>query len=864
MMHRLLSLVLLATPIAAARGAEWTALFDGRSLAGWHAVGDPTFSLSDGILIGRQSADHLASGHLLSDATYGDCAIRVCFRAVRGNSGLCFRAAEDGAGGVSGCQAGIDPQRNTGAIHATDGRGWVAEPDPALLADALLRDDWNTLIVSCRGSRIRTALNGVHLAEWHDEQGRRDGHIALSVDGGQDVHIEFQSVDILLDAEREPLTRAADDRRLVEHRSLDGYFPFAPPTTLAAWQQRREAVRQRILVSAGLWPMPRAAPLAPQIHGRIERDDYTIDKVILESWPGFYVTGNLYRPRAAGPHAAVLSPHGHHQHGRFNEVSEGEARAQIARQAEQEQTAARYILQARCVQLARMGCVVFHYDMAGYADSRQIGHAEGFTDLDSLLRLHSFFGLQTFNSRCAFEFLRTLDDVDKARIGVTGASGGGTQTFILCAIDERPAAAFPAVMVSTAMQGGCVCENAPYLRIDTGNVEFAALTAPRPLAMSGAHDWTVDIESKGLPELQRLWRLLGAEDRVAARCWPQFEHNYNLPAREMMYAWFADHLGLVDTSRHERSFEPVAPAALSVFDADHPLPHNATDAAGIKRYWSEDADRQLAALTPHDAASLAEYRRVVGGALAVMLSTHLPAADAIDSTLLGEQRRDAAIRRHLNLARRDSGEVVQAALDIDPVTFAGTVVLDIGGQTDAATATALVRRGAARLAIAPLGSAIADAHLPVDGRHRSYAGYTFGYNRTLLAQRVHDVLTAITYARSLPACRKVVLLGTGDFAPLAILAGALAGEAVAGIAADLTFDYDRVDSIDHPAFLPGAIKYGGMPAFAALCAPTPLFASAGSFAALTRAAYAAIGANDRLADAGDATAEAMLSWLCSP
>src|SRR5271165_2684882 len=131
--------------------------------------------------------------------------------------------------------------------------------------------------------------------------------------------------------------------------------------------------------------------------------------------------------------------------------------------------------------LARLGCVVFHYDMVGNSDSMQIKHREGFKDVDAQLRLQTFMNLQTWNSVRIVDFLHTLPDVDPGRIGVTGASGGGTQTFMLCAIDDRPAAAFPAVMVGTAMQGGCICENASYLRIDGNNVQLAACFAPRPL-----------------------------------------------------------------------------------------------------------------------------------------------------------------------------------------------------------------------------------------------------------------------------------------------------------------------------------------------------------------------------------------------
>lgn len=111
-------------------------------------------------------------------------------------------------------------------------------------------------------------------------------------------------------------------------------------------------------------------------------------------------------------------------------------------------------------------------------------------------------GLQTWNSIRAVDFLSELPDVDPKKIGVTGASGGGTQTFMLACVDRRPKAFFPAVMVSTAMQGGCTCENASYLRINTGNIEFAAMAAPRAVGMSAADDWTKELETKGLPQLK--------------------------------------------------------------------------------------------------------------------------------------------------------------------------------------------------------------------------------------------------------------------------------------------------------------------------------------------------------------------------
>src|SRR5262249_23895046 len=335
------------------------------------------------------------------------------------------------------------------------------------------------------------------------------------------------------------------DSRLGKPIDLNGYFPFTPPASKEAWDSRRQDVREQVLVANGLWPLPPKTPLNPVIHGKIDRDEYTVEKVFFASYPGHYVCGNLYRPKGKTDKlAGVLCPHGHWPNGRFLDQGEKTAQDQIKSGAEKTIEGARHPLQARCAMLARMGCVVFHYDMVGYADSKPIGHRSGFTDADAELRLQSFMGLQTWNSIRALDFLLSLPGVDPKRIGVTGASGGGTQTFLLCAVDDRPTVAFPAVMVSTAMQGGCICENCSYLRRGAGNIDLAGLFAPKPLAMSGANDWTVHIEKKGLPELKALYKLYGAEDRVLAKCFPQFGHNYNQVSREVMYNWFNKHLDL--------------------------------------------------------------------------------------------------------------------------------------------------------------------------------------------------------------------------------------------------------------------------------------------------------------------------------
>jgi len=301
------------------------------------------------------------------------------------------------------------------------------------------------------------------------------------------------------------------------------YFPFAGgEVSPETWPKRKEAVRDRILLASGLLPLPTKSPLNAVIHGRVERDDYTIDRVFFESFPGHFVCGNLYLPKAMpqnGKIPGILCPHGHWPNGRFMDLGPGSAamKAELAIGAERFENGARSPLQARCVQLARMGCAVFFYDMLGYCDSIQIAeHRSGRradlcgTELGTFglfspmadLRLESNFGLQTWNSIRALDFISSLPYVDNARLSCTGASGGGTQTMMLAAVDDRLATAFPCVMVSTAMQGGCSCENANYLRINQGNIDIAAAFAPKPMGMTAANDWTKEMATKGFPDLK--------------------------------------------------------------------------------------------------------------------------------------------------------------------------------------------------------------------------------------------------------------------------------------------------------------------------------------------------------------------------
>jgi len=674
---------------------------------------------------------------------------------------------------------------------------------------------------------------------------------------------------------------APKDARLGKNKDLNtGYFPFVVPKTKAEWEKRRQRIREQVQVANGLWPMPEKTPLNAVIHGKIEREGYTIEKVYFASSPGHYVSGNLYRPtEAKGKMPGVLCPHGHWRNGRFHENSEAGAEKELASKAEKFKEGAMYPLQARMAMLARMGMVVFHYDMIGYADSQGIPHilksgvpaVDGFADAEGELRLQSLMGLQTWNSVRALDFLETLPDVDAKRLAITGSSGGGTQTFLLAAIDDRVQVAFPAVMVSTAMQGGCVCENCSLLRVGTGNIELAAVFAPKPLAMSSANDWTKEIMTKGYPELKQLYKMLGAEDNVAAKAWVEFPHNYNQVAREFMYSWFNQHLLGSKKPVEELPFKPVPPKELSVFDKDHPRPKDELNAAAFRKKMTAASDAQIAKLTPKDAASLAEFQRVMRGALRAMLGDELPEAIKVHAKP-AEKKLAGGITMHTTtIGRNDEGDAVPVS-GVSGEKFKDSVVVWVHpkgkaslleGEQLASGVKSLTDAGFAVIAPDVLG--IGDLKLPKGFEvSKVYAGFTYGYNRSLLANQVHDVLTTIAYARTTLKAKTIHLIGWESFGPMAVLAKAAAGDAVNKLAADLAqFRFEAITKTDDPMMLPGALKYGGLSAFLALAAPSPTLVHNHKGTAsgqITKAAFTAANAEYKRVNL-QLPAEDVVAWI---
>ena len=359
--------------------------------------------------------------------------------------------------------------------------------------------------------------------------------------------------------------------KIPEAEAVENLKAFAATySDQASWEKRASMLRKGILAGAALDPLPTRTPSNPVIHSVRKCDGYSVANVYLESIPGLFVTGNLYRPTGPAPaggskpFAAILCPHGHWEDGRF-----------------------RRDMQARCATFARMGAVVFAYDMAGWQESAfQIDHRG---DKHTLT-------YQTWNSMRALDFLLELDGVDPKRVAVTGASGGGTQTFLLAALDARVSVSVPAVMVSAHFYGGCNCESGRRIHrrdeFQTNNAEIAALAAPRPqLLVSCGGDWTKNTPEVEFPYIRSVYALYGKAGHVENAHFPAEDHDYGPTKRQPVYAFLARHLGLDLAALGKDSAGGVDESFvrffrhpdLKCFDDEHPVPPHALRGKGALR-----------------------------------------------------------------------------------------------------------------------------------------------------------------------------------------------------------------------------------------------------------------------------------------
>jgi dienelactone hydrolase len=597
------------------------------------------------------------------------------------------------------------------------------------------------------------------------------------------------------------------------------FVPTAYPDR-EAWEAERARLRQQILFAAGLWPMPEKPPLNARIWNRIERDGYTVEKVWFQSLPGFYVGGSLYRPIDPKPksHPGVLSPHGHARLGRLSES----------------ETAS---YQARGLTLARIGCTAFMWDMIDYNDSAR--HLSGDYEDETYAVVHrapwaheqddrmlwnlNALGFQLWNSIRALDFIAQLPEVDPNRLACTGESGGGTQTYNLYAVDDRLHAAAPVCMVSAYMQGGCVCENAPLLRIDTNNVDIGATIAPKPLLLvSSTQDWTRHTPQVEYPAIAKIYDLYGAADHVA-QVQIDAPHGYNKAMREAVYRWLATWFDLpIGQDYTEPPYETEPCGNLLAFIDG--LPDGAiTNHQQLFQQCIEAAGKALETYRPESLDRLDENRRVLGQALRIAVGyddSGVTLQRKTETQFAGLACRDGVLigdRRGVRVPFRS----------FTPDTPAGVSILLIHPQGINALYSPMVRdllaRGHAVFAIDPFGVGQNVGEQNPEQPRGSTKFFTT-FNRTDDAERIYDIVLALRYILS-TGPQAVNVVGFDDAGLWTLVAGAVLEPR--DTTCRFAIDTAGLNTADHRDYLcrlpiPGILKAGGLPNAAALVAPHDL------------------------------------------
>lgn len=310
-----------------------------------------------------------------------------------------------------------------------------------------------------------------------------------------------------------PRRVAADGEKLTPY--LAGLY-----SDKAQWEARRDTLRKEVRARLGIDPLlEQCSDEAPQISKKRKYDGYTVQNFCLKTTEGHTVKGSIYAPaKRKGKLPLIICPNGHFANGRYNDA-----------------------LQQRFGTLARMGAICVSYDLWGWGESADEVGSEAHQTAEAHV-------MQALNGVRILDFMMQRDDVDESRIGVNGGSGGGSQTVLLSAIDDRYTASCPVVSMSSWFDGGCPCESGKPIQLSAGgtcNPEIAAMFAPRPMmVVSDGGDWTSTTPRLEYPYLQRIYGFYGAEDNVMNVHLPDERHDFGPNKRNAVYEFFIKVFGL--------------------------------------------------------------------------------------------------------------------------------------------------------------------------------------------------------------------------------------------------------------------------------------------------------------------------------
>ncbi|MFO7658296.1 MAG: acetylxylan esterase [Bacteroidales bacterium] len=286
-----------------------------------------------------------------------------------------------------------------------------------------------------------------------------------------------------------------------------------------SWEKRKNELKPCIWSALKLTNLPTWPDSKPIISNVRKMNGYVIENFALETLPGVYVSGSLYRPsKISGKIPVMLCPNGHWKDGRYRPDQ-----------------------QYQCAMLARLGAVAVSYDLFAWGES-QLQFKEEYH------RKSLAMTMQVLNTLRIIDFLNSLDYADAQRTGITGGSGAGSHAMLVTALDQRIKVSVPAVMLSSYMYGGCPCESGMPVHLcggGTNNIELASMAAPRPqLIISDGKDWTANVPEIEFPVLQRVYEFYGKTSMVKNAHFPDEGHDYGASKRFALYGFIAQHMGL--------------------------------------------------------------------------------------------------------------------------------------------------------------------------------------------------------------------------------------------------------------------------------------------------------------------------------
>jgi len=636
--------------------------------------------------------------------------------------------------------------------------------------------------------------------------------------------------------------------------------------SLKHWEDRREELLQVLLAALGGLPEDRC-DLEPQVHGTIKRDGYTIERLSFQSLPDVHVTANLYLPKRRGRKPGVVLPCGHSDNGKAYTTYQNAA-----------------------IGLARRGFVVLCYDPVGQGERVEYRSAAGHPAYGIGVYEHTHLGNQcvlagdnllrymVWDSIRAVDLLCSRPEVDPARIGCCGCSGGGTNTLFAAALDERIQAAVPVCYVTDLLSRWRTfmiadAEQNLFGQVAEGldHAEVCMLIAPRALRIGAAEQDFFPLEGARatVERARRVYDLFGASDHLSLVETPG-EHGFSAPMRQAAFEWLCQCLGMT-TDESALDY-----ATLDDADLWCTASGSSSELHGRSLY-AVQADRACAIIgerndpSPGDLRNELEHliRGTRHGDVHAATATRQVGEDTVVEDVLIDLEPDLSARARL-IARRDQPPG-PGVVWLNGNAFAGVA-------THAKEVRGLVRRGLVVLVFRPRGTGLSAPphnHQDEAGGHarrllgsealESYNALILG--ESLLAMRAHDVLTAVDYLATRPEVDSALMwvLAEGRPALWALVAAASTPRVTGLVGISMPASYDAVAIETHyrmhlADMMHGVLARWDIPHLAAAMAPhhcilvNPLDADGRampeSVAArrfqVVRARYRALGAEDWL------------------